>query len=238
PTHTPHTFPTRRSSDLHPEYYSGKMLDTVEAYQDQGGRFMYMGANGFYWVTEYHPNDHNIIEVRMNFGNNAWKTLHGELNLSFTGEQGSLWRHRGRAPQKIAGTGFIAEGFEVSSYYRRTKESYKPKYDWIFKGIKNDEILGDFGLVGGGAAGLELDIYDTELGTPDHAVILASSERHTNVYMLVAEELYFNIPGMDGEEYPKVRADIVYYKTPNDGAVFSTSSIAYCGSLSHNNYDN
>lgn len=222
----------------HPEYYSGQMLDTVEAFQDQGGRFMYMGANGFYWVTEYHPTNSNIIEVRKNFGNNAWKTLPGELNISFTGEQGSLWRHRGRAPQKIAGTGFIAQGFDISSYYARTESSRKPEYSWIFKGIENEEKLGDFGLVGGGAAGLELDIYDTELGTPDHAVILASSENHNSTYMQVAEELHFNLPGMGGEENPRVRADIVYYETPNDGAVFSTSSIAYCGSLSHNNYDN
>lgn len=221
----------------HPEYYSGQMLDTVEAYQDQGGRFMYMGANGFYWVTEYHPTNSNIIEVRKNFGNNAWKTLPGELNISFTGEQGSLWRHRGRAPQKIAGTGFIAQGFDISSYYMRTESSHKQEYDWIFEGIE-DEKLGDFGLVGGGAAGLELDIYDTDLGTPDHAVILASSENHNSTYMQVAEELHFNLPGMSGEENPRVRADIVYYKTPNDGAVFSTSSIAYCGSLPHNNYEN
>jgi len=43
---------------------------------------------------------------------------------------------------------------------------------------------------------------------------------------------------MAGDENPRVRADMVYYPTPNGGAVFSTSSISYCGSLSHNNYDN
>ena len=58
------------------------------------------------------------------------------------------------------------------------------------------------------------------------------------MYMQVVEELHFNVPGMGGEENPKVRADMVYYPTPNGGAVFSTSSISYCGSLSHNNYDN
>lgn len=222
----------------HPEYYSGAMLDAIEDYQQIGGRFMYMGANGFYWVTEFHPTNPNIIEVRKNFGSNAWKTKPGELHISFTGEQGSLWRFRGRAPQKIAGTGFIAEGFDISSYYVRTEASYKdPRVSWIFEGVEEEKI-GDFGLVGGGAAGLELDYYDTELGTPDHAIILASSENHTNVYMQVVEELHFNVPGMSGEENPKVRADMVYYPTPNGGAVFSTSSISYCGSLSHNNYDN
>ena len=35
-----------------------------------------------------------------------------------------------------------------------------------------------------------------------------------------------------------IRADMIYYKTPNDGAVFGPGSLAWCGSLSHNNYDN
>jgi len=37
---------------------------------------------------------------------------------------------------------------------------------------------------------------------------------------------------------PLVRADMVYFECPNGGAVFSTGSIAWCGSLSYNNYDN
>ncbi|MCZ7662598.1 MAG: N,N-dimethylformamidase [Thermoleophilia bacterium] len=222
----------------HPEYYSNQMLDAVEAYQRGGGRFMYMGANGFYWVVSYDPNDPNIIEVRKGDGSNAWKALPGERHLSFNGEYGTLWRHRNRAPQKIAGTGFVAEGFDISSYYRRNPDSFDPRAAWIFEGIGEDELIGDFGLVGGGAAGLELDIYDQELGSPPHALVLASSEKHTDIYLEVLEELFFNVPGMSGTQNARVRADIVYYTTPNGGAVFSLSSIAFCGSLSHNNYDN
>jgi len=36
----------------------------------------------------------------------------------------------------------------------------------------------------------------------------------------------------------KIHADMTYFETPNDGAVFSVGSICWCGSLSHNNYDN
>ena len=32
----------------HPEYCSEEMLDAYEAYQSQGGRWLYLGANGFY----------------------------------------------------------------------------------------------------------------------------------------------------------------------------------------------
>ncbi|GIN98141.1 large subunit of N,N-dimethylformamidase [Siminovitchia terrae] len=221
----------------HPEYYSGPMMDAIEDFQASGGRFMYMGSNGFYWIVTFDSNNPSIMEVRKNFGNNAWKAWPGEVHLSLTGEFGTIWKHRGRAPQKIGGTGYVAQGFEISSYFRRTEDSHHPSVSWIFEGIE-DEKIGDFGLVGGGAAGLELDIYDNELGTPPHAVIIASSEDHSSVYMPVAEELYFNVPGMAGDENPRVRADMVYYPTPNGGAVFSTSSISYCGSLSHNNYDN
>ena len=222
----------------HPEYYSGAMLDAVEEYQRAGGRFMYMGANGFYWIIAYHPSDPNIIEVRKENASQAWKAKPGERHLSFTGEYGTIWKHRGRAPQKISGVGFVAEGFDISSYYRRMPDSFDSRAAFIFEGIGKDELLGNFGLVGGGAAGLELDIYDTELGTPPHALLLASSEKHTDVYLEVLEEMFFNAPGVSGTQSARVRGDIVYYTTPNGGGVFSVSSIAFCGSLSHNKYEN
>ena len=98
-------------------------------------------------------------------------------------------------------------------------------------------------LVGGGAAGLELDRYDLELGTPHNAFLLAHSEGHNDIFVTVSEESTFNARGYfaaggTGDQNPYIRADIVYFKTPNDGAVFSASSMAWCGSLSHNNYDN
>ena len=41
-----------------------------------------------------------------------------------------------------------------------------------------------------------------------------------------------------GPPDPQIRADRTYFEGPNGGAVFCTSSIAWCGSLSHNGYDN
>ena len=48
----------------------------------------------------------------------------------------------------------------------------------------------------------------------------------------------FNYPGLGGTQDPQVRADVVYFKTPQGGAMFSTGSIAWCGSLAHANHDN
>ncbi len=138
----------------------------------------------------------------------------------------------------MLGTGFSAQGFDISSYYRRRPDSFNPRVKFIFEGIGRNELIGDFGLVGGGAAGLELDRFDRALGTPPNALLLASSEGHTDIYLVVLEEILINHPGLGGGENELVRADMVFFETPNGGAVFSTSSIAWCGSLSHDGYHN
>lgn len=225
----------------HPEYFSEKMYAAFESYQLEGGRWIYLGADGFYWVSEYHPDNHNIIEVRKGeAGTRAWTANPGEYNNAFDGKYGGMWRARGRIPSKLCGLTFTAYGFDVSSYYRREEDSKRPECSWIFDGVGEDEIIGDFGLVGGGAAGLELDRYDIEFGTPHNAFLLARSEGHTNLMMQVNEEIHFSVRGYygGGTENPQVRADMIYYKTPNDGALFAPGSLSWCGSLSHNNYNN
>lgn len=225
----------------HPEYTSERMYQAYETYQQQGGRWMYLGANGFYWISEYHPDNHNIIEVRKGeAGTRAWTANPGEYNNAFDGKFGGMWRARGRIPSKLCGLTFTAYGFDVSSYYRRAKDSQLRETKWIFEGVGEDERIGDFGLVGGGAAGLELDRYDLEFGTPHNAYLLARSEGHTNLMLQVNEEIHFSVRGFygGGTENPQVRADMIYYKTPNGGACFAPGSLSWCGSLSHNSYDN
>ena len=68
-----------------------------------------------------------------------------------------------------------SEGFDISTYYSRTPESNDARVAWAFEGIAYDEKLGNFGLVGGGAAGTELDIVDTMLGSPPHTLVVATS---------------------------------------------------------------
>ena len=93
--------------------------------------------------------------------------------------------------------------------------------------------------MGGGAAGIEIDRAEPELGTPPHALVLASSVgQHSDAYLAAIEELLENGPETSGALCETVRADMVYFKTPNGGAVFSTGSIAWCGALSHDGYRN
>jgi N,N-dimethylformamidase len=223
----------------HPEYYSAAMLQALHDYTARGGRLMYMGGNGFYWRIAYHPTLPGVIEVRRaEDGTRAWVARPGEYYHSFTGEYGGLWRRQNRAPQQLVGTGFIAQGFDLSSSYRRTPESADPRVAFAFEGIAMDETIGGFGLIGGGAAGLEVDIVDPELGTPPHALVVARSEELTDTYLLVNEDLPIATPDTMGSANPRIRSDLAFFETGNGGAVFAFSSIAWCGSLAHNGYDN
>ena len=222
----------------HPEYYTGAMLNALEAYIAGGGRVIYMGGNGFYWVSAFHPQNRNIMEVRKFGGTEAWTAEPGQRYLSFSGELGGLWRNRGRPPQKLVGVGFVAQGLDESSYYLRRPDSFHEDVSWIFDGVGPDELIGDFGIEGGGAAGMEIDCYDPNLGSPGHAYLLASSVDHTRLMLEVRENFGITRPFMGATENPLVRADMVYFDAPKGGAVFSTGSIAFGGSLSANNYDN
>jgi len=222
----------------HPEYHSTNMWDSIKAWIDRGGRLMYMGGNGWYWRVAFHTELPGVIELRRaEDGIRPWIAEPGEYFHSFNGEYGGLWRRIGRAPNVIAGTGFIAQGFDISSYYRRAPDSDNPRASFIFHGVP-DEVIGDFGLVGGGAAGIELDCINVELGSPPNVLRLASSEGHSALMLLVNEEFGPTPPNPGGDQNPRVRADLAFYETLSGGAVFSASSIAWCGALSHNRYDN
>ena len=93
-------------------------------------------------------------------------------------------------------------------------------------------------MLQGGAAGLEIDSADPALGSPPHALVVARSENHSNTFELVAEEVRVPHGATDAVQNSAIRADMVFFETPDGGAVFSTGSIAYAGSLSWNRFDN
>ena len=96
----------------HPEYWTNKALTALEDYALGGGRILYLGGNGLYWVTSIDPDRPWIIEVRRdNSGLRSWDAPIGERNHVHTGEPGGLWRYRGRGPNTLVGVGFATEGF-------------------------------------------------------------------------------------------------------------------------------
>lgn len=219
----------------HPEYVTTRMLESLESWVHDGGRMMYLGGNGFYWVTSVHPERRHVIEVRRGrAGSRPWESQPGEEHHSTTGEPGGLWRYRGKVPNRLTGIAYAAEGGGVSSGYTRTAASYDAEASWIFTGVSQERDIGAFGLVMGGSAGDELDRADSFLGTPDDAIVVASSD----VLPYYCVSLEDNRAFRGGRPVGEARADMVLLRGSNGGAVFSVGSISWCGSLSHNGYDN
>jgi len=235
----------------HPEYISESIFDALKTYTNGGGRLMYMGGNGFYWITVPDPTG-TFTEVRRHEGTEAWQAAPGEYYHSLTGEIGGLWRFRGRPPNELVATGFTAQGFgsvkgnaTYSRPYTRNPDSFDPRAAFVFRGVGANEQIGKFPSLQltDGAAGEELDRYDYALNSPPDTLVLATARGFGNEYIFVPEEVNnttdVSTTGGDGQPpHPLVRSDMTLSFLPHDGAVFSVSSISYSGSLPINNNNN
>jgi N,N-dimethylformamidase len=222
----------------HPEYHTAATLDALAEYTADGGRMAYLGGDGFYWRVARDPAMPWAMELRRAEGGiRTWAAEPGEYYHQFDGEYGGLWRRNRRPPQMLCGVGFSGQGLFEGTHYRLTPEARSPRFAWLVEGIDSD-ILGDYGLSGGGAAGFELDRADNALGTPDGAVILARSENPPASFFTVPEEVLAGRRTVSGEKLEAlIRGEIVYFETSGGGAVFSVGSITFCGSLWRNGYE-
>jgi N,N-dimethylformamidase len=218
----------------HPEYWSRQMINALQEYLLSGGKVMYMGGNGFYWVTSL-SSDCASIEVRRGLaGSRAWNGEPGESVHATTAEPGGLWRTAGICPQSLVGVGMAAQGWGGGVGYRRLPDSHDPMVAPFFNGIEDDEVIGNFGHSLCGAAGDEVDRIDYALGTPPHALHLATSETLPDQYQLTVEEVRNNYPAYGGTVCEQVRSDLVWFDLPGGGEVFSVGSVNWAASLGWN----
>ena len=218
----------------HAEYHSWDMINALQQYLDQGGRLMSIGGNGFHIVVHFHSEIPGVVECRKRQGGS--KQGHDVIFESFSefdGRRTGRFREIGHPANMLHGVGTnYPHPATASTYYRRLPEADNPRARFIFDGV-NDEILGNFGKAGGGAVGEECDSVNYTDGTPEHALVVARSENM--VYPMVGDN------GLTDPKYQlnfDPKAEIVFFETPNGGAVFSVGSMAYRGSLSHNQFDN
>ncbi|MEH6443465.1 MAG: N,N-dimethylformamidase beta subunit family domain-containing protein [Oceanospirillaceae bacterium] len=221
----------------HPEYHTQEMLDALLEYRDSGGALHYLGGNGFYWRIAQHAENPSLLEIRRaEDGIRAWAAEPGEYYNAFDGSYGGLWRRNGRAPQSLVGVGFTAQGEFYGGPYKRTCAD--PAFDWVFEGI-DDDLIGDFGFSGNGAAGFELDNVGNGHSVPENITVLAQSVTAADNFVLVPEEQLTHLTNLSGAPVEEaLRADMVYFEMPGGGRVFSTGSITFCGSLPWNNFEN
>ena len=227
----------------HPEYPTFGILDSYSAFLGNGGHFLYLGGNGYYWAATHDPARPHRIEVRRaEAGCRTFGLPPGNWHHSLTGEPGGLWRSRGRPPNLFVGLGSCAMGVGKGAGYGIAKEARSdPRVSSILHGLESDDIIGQFGLVQGAASGDEIDRMDYGLGTPQNAIMIASTKLaggHSDEYMLFNEETLYPMVNLTGTTSDKIRSDIVFFETPSGGAVFSVGSINWVGALAWKAYDN
>ena len=231
----------------HPEYPTVRSLDAYAHFAARGGNIMYLGGNGFYWLSvldDRSTNQPHRLEVRR--GDQGVRTFQlpgGERHHGLNGAQGGLWRSRGRSANALFGIGCCGEGVGPGVPYRRTAVAAKAdakkeaRFAWVFEGLGPDELIGEFGF-GGGASGDEIDRWDPLHGSPEEAVVLASSTGHSDDFALFPEDYGFQDVKTLGTQTDRVRSDIVLNEIPGGGSVFSVGSMNWYCSLGWDGYKN
>lgn len=224
----------------HPEYPSLFSYNAYTAYARQGGNLMYLGGNGFYWVTstDIQARPHRMEVRRGDQGVRSVTLDGGERVHNIDSQQGGLWRSRGRACNVLFGIGMCGEGATDGVPYGRSELSKKDKtVAWMFDGIGEDELIGEHGF-GGGASGDEMDRFDLKNESPECVKVLASSTGHSDDFAIVPEEWQFPSTDILGTQNPDIRSDITYYVNSGGGGVFSVGSINWYCSLGWDAYEN
>jgi N,N-dimethylformamidase len=220
-------------TSTHPEYVTVDMVNSIGNFTADGGRFMYVGGNGYFWSMGQHSELPGVMESR-NFFDIADRYLSN-------GKRGGLMWETGMQTGAIVGVFPAAMIFNGSSAYRRLPDAENPRAAWIFEGTSEGEVFGDYGIdrVHGAAAGFEVDKFDPSNGVPRHALNLATSEPLKETI----EEIKISTAPISVHYTPASapdhgQADLVFFETQNDGAMFSTGSITWMSSTPEKNYDN
>ena len=219
--HYPHTFPIPPSPSL-----------PTSAQANQGTPQWRSATNS--------KMPHRMEVRRADVGARTNELPAGERCHSLNGELGGLWRSLGRAPNLLFGIGSSASGKGPGRPFIPNEAALKDEsVAWFWKGLNEEskKLLGTKGLAGG-ASGDELDRADFAIGTPRNAIVLATSQRHDDHFMLFNEELIFPMIGTLGSTSPLVRSDMVYFDTNGGGAVFSVGSINWNISMAYDGYKN
>ncbi|HZM04017.1 MAG TPA: N,N-dimethylformamidase beta subunit family domain-containing protein [Candidatus Saccharimonadales bacterium] len=187
----------------HPEYWSREAYDKVKDWVfNRGGKLMYLGGNGIDCEVEF------VNESTM-----RCKTWHPRSSASpiltdpQTGKTFDCRFHfKGESPAALLGVVFTEAGAATSAPYRVVDSSH-----WVFSstGLKNGDIFGAHSLherCPGGASGHETDKRTSS--SPANTMLLA---RGLNV---------------DGGG-----AEMIFFETSGQGAVFSVGSITWPASV-------
>ncbi len=210
-------------SGSHPEYLSDAMYDATRAWVEAGGRYCYLGGNGYISNVTWRSDRPWLMENRAT-GNlqNDPETVATEGVNQLDGTIGRRMSETGRSPGSLWGVDSVTMGFDRSYPVLRSDTSYAPEFAWAFDGIV-PRLFAGRSLSGGGVIGQEWDNARLMLGAPGHYV-LASSIDHSL------------IPTVLGAD-PIHHGDVVAF-FHDRGLVVSASAMAWVGALHVDDYEN
>ena len=133
---------------------------------------MYLGGNGFYWVTSRLKDKPWVIEIRRdNSGTRCWDAPYGERTHVATSEAGGIWRARGRAPNKLVGVGFCSEGWSKGCGYRRSEITRQAPIAKLFEGVDEDVLSVTMATCSAAPSATRWTLR-RRAGSPEHAYLL------------------------------------------------------------------
>jgi N,N-dimethylformamidase len=212
----------------HPEYVSRRMRESIDVWLDGGGRLMYLGGNGFYWIVSSHEQLPGAIELRrVQTRPSMWEEAVGQAHHAFDGEPGGLWECSDRPQLGTLGVTFMGMAGAVRAEYEPAKDATSSRAAFALEGIRAN-VVNEYGGVYGALLADEYDRADFAAGTPPQAIVVATSKPQPAEQVVPASR-----PEADGSQ-----ADLVFLECGRGGAVFSFSTISWALGLAAHGYAN
>lgn len=212
----------------HPEYWSERMMDALEDFLRHGGNLAYISGNGLLWSTHI---DHARSIAEMRRGDVDDGPYEGDVaisHLQLSGKRSGMWQTLGRPAAHFTGLTAGSMGFTKGAAYRFTADAGAEEVAGLVEGVDLSAPFGTSGRVLGTAAAYETDFYNQYLGSASECIVIASAQMPDS-YVAFAPGFHASPSGED--ERSRRRSDMVLWRTPAGGLVWSVGSIAWTGAL-------
>ena len=210
----------------HPEYSTNALLDAYAGYLDGGGNLLYLGGNGFTLRVAIDAAKPWLQELRRGDAGAIWDDAPGESRHQVDGELGGLWRRIGRPPNLLTGLGYSAIGFSGDGTYVAPARPDLAKLPSRLR-----DVIARLGDAAFGVAGLELDCYDTLLGSNPDAVIFGQLNEVPAGYTPTGEYLAPLMPDPTAAINSSLRSHLIYQRNRGGGHTASFGSIRWASAL-------
>jgi len=197
--------------NTHPEYWTSRMRDHLEAYLAAGGNLLYLGGNGLFERCEYIRDD---TAVRFEGGDPS------------RGRARNYFRNLGRPERQVLGVAFMYNNYLTKSDPAPYRVEMSQHPFFAGTGLSNGDLIGRAGH-NGAASGWEMD-WSENAAAPAGLVVTAwegndRGTRPSNLKVLAR--------GTNRKADGAPTAHMTYYDHPGGGFVFAAGSLCFTGSL-------